>query len=217
MTPFLALYVFSLMVGGVFVGLAVFSGISKDFEIDKDADFDADADADFDADADADLDAEAEGGGMDKDFHNVSRTYRPLRSFKFWTFFLAFLGLTGTVATLLSLWSSQWGVFALSLLMGLFAGLSITSILHIAAQSQSARGLQREDYRGQEAKVVIPFGAQGMGKIRVRIKGEVVELEAVPFEHEEKVVFDFDDSCFILDIEDGVAQVMPASALNKEI
>ena len=56
MSYFLMSYIFTMILGGVFVGLSVISGLGKEIELDKELDVDADADADFDLDADADAD-----------------------------------------------------------------------------------------------------------------------------------------------------------------
>ena len=75
----LALYLTTLIVGGVFVGLSMFSGVDKDGGASADKDFagdhdvdhalghdhDHDFDGDFDADLDADLDAGTEIATVD--------------------------------------------------------------------------------------------------------------------------------------------------------
>ncbi len=197
-----------------------------DADVDMDADFDADMDADFDADMDADADFDADVDkdldfdktlSASKDLDTQTRRYRPWLSFKFWTFALAFFGLTGTIFTLLELWSSQWGVFGLSTFMGMMSGLAISYLLHIANQSKGARGYTSQDFRGVEGKVVIPFDSDNMGKIKLVVKGRIMEIEAVAFDAEdERVVFDFQDDCVVLDVEDGVARVVPSSALTHK-
>ena len=235
MYPILAVYIFSLISGGAFVALSVFSGLSKDMEFDKDADVDADVDADFDADLDADVDADFDADvdadadfevdkhidfdkalATSKDFDTQTKRYRPWLSFKFWTFASCFFGLTGTIFTLFNLWASPIGVFLLSLIMGLSSGLGVSYLLHIANQSQGARGYTSLDFRGQEARVVIPFSSNEMGKIKLVVKGRIMEIEAVSFDDsDEQIVFDFQDECVVLDVEDGVARVVPRSALER--
>ncbi len=247
MSPFLAMYLFSLVFGGVFVALSVVSGlgkeveIDKDFDVDGDADFDvdtdldvdidvdADADFDIDGDADVDLDADADADGDfdkdvdlsdlddDQDLETQGKRYNPLTSFKFWTFFLAFFGLTGTVMTLLGLLSGEWLIFAISMFVGLFSGVGVSYTLHVANQSQGAKGVTERDYRGASAKVVIPFQRQNMGKIRLNIGGQIREMEAVALDtDDEEVVFDFDEECFVIDVEDGIARVIPASQVHEK-
>jgi len=258
---FLYMYVFSMIVGGVFVGLSVFSGLGKDFDADADADadfdvdadadfdadFDADADfdidadldADFDADFDADLDADFDADfdadadfdvdkslSFDKEMETTSgKRFRPWKSFKFWTFFLASFGLTGTVFTALGLWASVFGVFFLSLFMGLFCGLGVSYVLHLGNKSEGGRQLTERDFRGMQAKVVLPVSTGRKGKVRIIVKGRSIEMLAEPFEmpgddeheDEEKVVFDFgiDEEVYVLGVEDGVAKVISADELRE--
>lgn len=268
MSYFLMSYLFTMILGGVFVGLSVISGLGKEVEFDKeldadadadfdldadadadfdldadaDADFDldADADADFDLDADADvdfdLDADADADfGFDKeldldkyldfskgvegskDLETGGKRYNPLKSFKFWTFFMAFFGLTGTVMTVLKLMGNEWAIFAVSILMGMIAGVGTSYFLHIANKSEAAKGLNENDFRGVEAKVVIPFGKQRQGKIRMMVGGKTMEVEAEAFDRDEDVVFDFNQECFILEMEEGVAKVVPAELVREHI
>lgn len=240
MDMFSALYVFSLILGGVFVALSVFSGLGKDVEVDKeleldadadfdadldaDADFDADldADADFDADAhfdadvdaDADFDADADADmevdkSIDKDIETGnSRKYRPYTSFKFWTFFLAFFGLNGTIFTFLKLLENPLVTLGISTILGLVAGLSVSYLLHTANKSSGGKTIGDSDFRHATAQVVLPFHAGRRGKVQVVSKGRLIELEAVSFDDDDdEVVFDFDDECVIIEVEDGIAKV----------
>lgn len=218
----LSIYLASLIFGGVFVALSVFSGISKDVEVDKEADFDADADADFDADADADFDADADADlEVEKDFNaekdldtGRGKRYKPYKSFKFWTFFLAFFGLTGTVFTLLNLWASTLGVAVLSLVMGLFAGLFISYLIYVGDRSTAGKIIGQDDFRNLEGKVVLPFASGNRGKVQLMLQGRIIELEAVMFDQDEEVVFEFDDECIVLEVNNGVAHVVPSASTS---
>lgn len=262
MSYFLMSYLFTMVFGGIFVGLSVISGLGKEVELDKELDVDADADADFDLDADADLDLDADADfdvdadaefdldadadfdfdadadadfGIDKeldldkyldfskgvegskDLETGGKRYNPLKSFKFWTFFMAFFGFTGTLMTLAKLMGNEWAIFATSIVMGLIAGVGTSYVLHVANQSEAAKGLKEHDYRGIEAKVVIPFGKQRQGKIRMQLGGKIMEVEAEAFDRDEDVVFDFNQECFILEMQDGVAKVVPAAMVREHI
>jgi hypothetical protein len=200
MASLLHLYVFSFIVGGVFVGLSVFSGLDKAFDVDKDIDVDGDGDVDVDKDLDID-DVETVTG----------RRWRPWRSFKFWTFFLAFFGMTGTLFTTLSLWGSAVGVLALSVVLGLFAGLGVSYGLYVAGNSLGGKVASERDYVGIQAQVVLPVSGERYGKIKLRHKGRILELPARP--DDDNVVFALNEECVVLDVEDGVARVAPASSI----
>lgn len=205
---FLGLYAFSLIVGGVFVLLSVFSG-AGDADVDMDHELDFDADADFDADLDGDLAA----GGAGHDIETFGKRYNPLKSFKFYTFSMAFFGLTGVIFTLFSLLPGLLFTFGLSSLMGLSAGLAVSYILHMANQSEGGRGIGDSDYRGAIGQVILPVRSGQRGKIRMRIKGRSVDILAVG--DDEDVILDFNSECIVLGIEDGVARVVHSDVLER--
>ncbi len=119
--------------------------------------------------------------------------------------------------TLLELMNGEWLIFGTSIIMGLIAGVGTSYLLHVANQSEAAKGLSENDYRGIEAKVVIPFGKQRQGKIRMQLGGKIMEVEAEAFDRDEDVVFDFNEECFILEMQDGVAKVVPAQMVREHI
>lgn len=220
-------YVFCLIVGGAFVALSVFGGLFEadadldhdidadfDADLDIDHDFDVDADADFDVDADGDFDLDADAEhGYDGDIEvNVSRRFNPLTSFKFYTFALAFFGLTGVIFTLLGLMDSVAGVFALSLIIGLISGLGVAYVLHRVNTGTGGEGVTERDYVGASGQVVLPVGSGKRGKVRMQIKGRTIEMLAESADDE--VVLDFNEECFVLGVEDGVAKVVHPSTLQ---
>lgn len=223
-------YVFCLIVGGAFVLLSILSGLGDadmdfdaDMDADFDADFDADVDADFDvdADADADFDADADadvehgtGGSGDVEVF-LKKRFNPLYSFKFWTFFLAYFGLTGVVFEYFELMQSTIGVFALSMGLGLFAGLFSSYLMYAVNKGSVSAGVTDRDYIGSSAKVTLPLTKKERGKVRMRVKGKMIEMPAESADDDE-VIFDLDEECFVLEVEDGVAQVVHASALQKK-
>lgn len=226
-------YVFCLIVGGAFVLLSVVSGLGDadaefdtdfdaDVDADFDADFDADVDADFDADmdadvdADADFDAEGHGHGHDGDIEVSSqKRFNPLVSFKFWTFSLAYFGLTGVLFEAFNLWANEVGVILLSVGMGLFAGLFSSYLMHIVNKSEGSEGVTARDYVGSTAKVTLPLEGRTRGKVRMMIRGKLIEMPAESADDDE-VVFDLNEECFVLGVEDGVAKVVHPSALEKK-
>lgn len=220
MSALLLTYIFCMVFGGVFVALSVFGGLFE-ADADLDADVDIDVEIDVDMDADLDLDGDAEVGahvdfnpeqGYDSDIEvSVGRRFNPFVSFKFYTFGLAFFGLTGVLFTLLNLMESSGAILALSLGTGLLAGLGMAYLLFRINASSGSQGITASDYAGLPAKIMLPVRAGRVGKARIEIKGQIIEMPARSADDE--VVFDFGEDCFVLGIEDGVVQVVRPSAL----
>ena len=215
-----------------------------DLDFDADADADADFDGDFDADFDADVDSgggldlssldpaafDLEGAGLDVsdlehdgltgthagdlEVHD-QRRFNPLFSFKFYTFFLAFFGLTGMLFSWLELWSTPVGVAAASVGMGLAAGLGMTYAMHLA-NSGNTRGIVGSDYLGASGTVVLPIEPGQAGKIRVTIQGRTFDMRA-RLADDEETDLGIDDHCFVLGVEDGVAEVVDVATVEQQL
>ncbi len=133
----LGIYLFSLVLGGVFIVLSLFSGdVDADADADFDLDLDVDADVDIDVDADVDVDADGEAGVDDIEV-SQRRKFRPWLSFKFYTYLMGFFGLTGVLLTLVGQGESIIGI-STSALMGLLAGLGVSYLLHYADRDAAA-------------------------------------------------------------------------------
>ncbi len=209
-------YVFCLIVGGAFVGLSVLGGL-----FDADGDFDHDLDShfgghldmhghlDLDGDGHVDLDLDHDGDIEVR----IAPRYSPLTSFKFYTFALAFFGLTGVLFTVMGLWANATGVLVLSIVMGLIAGLAVSYALHKANATSSSDAITERDYVGVTGQVVLPVRAGKRGKVKMHLKGRTIEMFAESADDE--VVLDFDEECFVLGVEDGVAKVVHPSALQS--
>lgn len=176
------IYLTSLIIGGVLLGASILLGGHDDADLDASGDVDGDlgADAELDIDADGGLDKDVDPTGHG-DFSGVLFSFLSLR---FWTFFLAFFGLTGIVLGSLNLVSSDWLGFLLALGMGLSTGLGATAIIRRLSADHTGRAVSSRDYIGKTARVIVPFEGQGVGKIRVDIKGSTVDLLASGFEEE---------------------------------
>lgn len=209
----LAIYLFAMVLGGIFVVLSVFAGLGEG-DADLDMDADADIDVDMDVDMDVDVDADGEVGGGDKEFETgLGKRFRPWLSFKFYTFALAFLGLTGTVLTLLGLWDSTTGVLGVSALVGMLSGLGVSYILHIADKSESGRAVGDDDFVGIQGRVILPLKEGQRGTIRVRHHGRTMDLLAEV--DDDAVVLDLNDECYVMSVEKGVAKVVDAAAVER--
>ncbi len=195
----LYLYLFSLIVGAVLLGGSILLG-GKGADADGDVDLDAGGDLDADADLDGGVDKDVSVGGHG-DFSGFLTTFLSLR---FWTFFLAFFGLTGLVLDLFALVGSPWITLALALAMGLGTGAGAMAALRKLAGETSGKAVESGDYIGKTARVVVPFGAAGVGKVRVEIKGNSVDLLASGVEED---AFEGRDEVLIVEMEGARARV----------
>jgi len=169
------LYWICFILGGAFVLLAVVGGLDG-------ADL---ADGDFDADLDGD-----ESGDRDIELMDPGDRPRPspfararrlsplslLTSFKFWTFGLCFFGLTGLVLTNLGV--NPIGVAIAAVLMGLLCGGAMALALRLLRQRQVNSLIESADLAGLEGTVEVPFDASSRGKIRLQVKGSMVDYMA---------------------------------------
>jgi hypothetical protein len=121
------------------------------------------------------------------------------------TFAVFAFGLVGTPLHVLRLASSPVVLavaIASGLVAGLVAGLAFRALGHEGASGQAAF----HDAKGQRAKVLVPCARAQRGKIRARIKGQLVDMMATTDEPQiaagREVV--------IIDIHDDVAHVVTA-------
>ncbi|MCB9616490.1 MAG: NfeD family protein [Sandaracinus sp.] len=167
------LYIAALVLGGVLLGASLLLG-------GHDADG-PDADGpDVDADVDADVELEADADGLDKDLDvgAASDAFWILRSFRFWMFFLAFFGLTGVTLDGLGLVDTSWITAVLSVVMGAIAGGGAATAFRMLASDETAEAAGASDYVGKSAKVLVAPKRGTVGKVRVEVKGQLVDLLA---------------------------------------
>lgn len=194
----LSLYLIALLVGGFLLALSMLGG----HDTDVDADFDADADIDADADADADFD----GGGFD-----AIMAWLPFASLRFWTFFAAFFGLTGVILDIGEL-ANPWVGLGIATAVGYVCGASTTRLIRKLRSERVDSSLSRNDCIGETARVVLPVAQGDPGRVRLEIKGRVIELTADTEEESELAV---GQRCVIYDVKsDGHAVVARAGGLS---
>ncbi len=198
----LSIYLIALLVGGFLLAMSML-GAEKDF----DADVDIDIDADFDADADADGDVDHGGSGLD-----ALSAWLPFASLRFWTFFAAFFGLTGVTMSL-GKFAGQFVGLGLAVGVGYVCGAAMTRVIKKLSTERVDSSLARGDVVGSTAKVVLPVSPGDRGKIRIEIKGRVIELIA---ETEEDLELERGQTCIVYGIrDDGAAVVARAAELTE--
>jgi membrane protein implicated in regulation of membrane protease activity len=175
-------YVFSLVVGGVFLGVSALLG----------------------GHGDADADGGGHEGGLHKDTGGETPTWMPFLNLQFWMFAFAFFGLTGTVVGGLGL-AGDVVTAGLSAVMGLCAGLGASYAFHKLRHDPVESNVGVADFIGRNASVLLPVQRGQQGKVRVVVKGQLVDLVAAtddeqPIGPREEVL--------VIEMRETVAQVV---------
>jgi hypothetical protein len=194
----LPIYLGSLTLGGILIGASILFG---DGDVDADADFDVELDGDF-------------GGGLDADNDLMlavkdpadavvdAGTWLPFLSLRFWTFAMATFGLSGTLLNLLGV----GGIVAVvvSAVMAAGIGTGASWMFRALQTTQVSGNVGLRDVRGNEAKVLLPVGPNKMGKVRLLLDGQYVDL---PARTQCKDLINRDDKVLVVDVSDGVADI----------
>ncbi|MGM0596947.1 MAG: NfeD family protein [Myxococcota bacterium] len=186
------IYWLALGLGGAFLVLTTFLGGDSD----SDGDFDGDFDGDLDGDLGGGVDLDVEGGGLEGDIEGdiegdgegensvdagaslgMLDILFLIKSIRFWTFFIAFFGLTGVGLTYIR----GDGVITLSVSigMGLFSGYSIAHLFRYMSRSNVSSAVSESDIIGSPAKVLLPIKPDDKGKVRIILKGSIIDKIAV--------------------------------------
>lgn len=201
----LSIYWFSFAIGGVFVLLAVLSGVDG-------ADF-GDQDLELHLDDDVEL--------VDADRPRTSALPHPvpwyaglgvLKSLKFWTFGLCFFGLTGLVLSHLSFKPVPLIVLFLSVLMGLACGALVAGSLRLLRRRKSDSLVRSADLVGSTGTVELPFDKASRGKVRLRVKGNLIDSIAYT---DENRAFQRGDRVLVVSTEQNRLWVVSADHLNQ--
>lgn len=189
-------YIFALVVGLGVLGVQAILG-GKDVDADKDFDFDADGDADFDADLDGDADLHADAGDFDADGdldgdgdvdHVDAHTDQELSwtgadflalflSIRFWIFACLGFGLGGTILHFLTGVPDVPTAITASVL-GLVSGLIASLTFQMLKRTASSTAEHTMVAIGRLGRVIVPVPETGIGKIRVQLSGQSVDLIA---------------------------------------
>ena len=131
-----------------------------------------------------------------------------LTSFRFWTVGSCFFGLTGLLLSWLHPAFGVWLIFTIALLMGLFLGTAIASTL-VALHLRQVDSLVRlTDLAGLMGVVELPFDPQSKGKVRVNVRGTLVDFVA---RTDEETMFEQGDRVLIVGSENNRLWVVSAN------
>ncbi|MBX3217116.1 MAG: hypothetical protein KF850_34105 [Labilithrix sp.] len=184
----LTLYLVALVAGGLLLVVSLLSFGETD-----------------DGEVDADPDAHESGLAHASDVALALLVF-PVASLRFWTFFLAFGGLAGTLTTLAGV-----GVASAALtagLVGYAAGAAATGVVRWLARTQVSSTLARDACVGATAVVVLPVARGTLGRVRVRLDEQMLDLDAMTDDERELAV---GHAAVVYEMrDDGVALVTAA-------
>lgn len=176
----LVAYLVSLFVGGVLVLMSAFAGHGHDVG-----------------------DHEVAHGGHDAD------VWLPFLSIRFWTYGLTAFGLTG-VGMVFTAGMSAPAALPWAISGGLAVGFLVSLLARLARKGETNSAAMRDDFNGKVARVIVPIRPGLPGKIRVQVKGDWIELLALP-EHGTEI--SADEEVIIVGLENDRARVVSKSAL----
>ncbi|MEM9489352.1 MAG: hypothetical protein AAGC55_09420 [Myxococcota bacterium] len=170
-------YLIALALGGTFVVASLLFGGDGDLDMDADADLDMELDADADAEVDADADADADSAHGGLAIGGVL-AWLPITSLRFWTFFLAFFGLTGTVLSAFELLADPLAIAVIASCLGYATGWTTVAVIRHLTRNQHSSTVSASDYVGASGTVMVPVERGQIGKVRLEVKGRVIDLLA---------------------------------------
>ncbi|MDX2228667.1 MAG: NfeD family protein [Leptolyngbyaceae cyanobacterium bins.349] len=159
-------------VGGTFVFLAVLSGVDG-------VDF---GDNDFEVPLDEDVEITEPKERSPSPF---ARSRDPwysffsiLKSLKFWTFAICFFGLTGLVLSHLAIQLSPSLIAMIAVSMGILCGSLVAGSLRTLQRRQVDSLVRSPDLVGLTGTVEVPFDQTRRGKVRLLVKGTMLDMIA---------------------------------------
>ncbi|MDX2244511.1 MAG: NfeD family protein [Leptolyngbyaceae cyanobacterium bins.302] len=160
-------------VGGVFVLLAMLGGVDG-------ADF-ADHDVDLHVGEDVEW-AEAKERSPTSPFLPQRAPWYSffsiIKTLKFWTFALCFFGLTGLVLSQIAGGLSPTLIAIVAVGMGVLCGSLVAGSLRLLRRRQVDSLIRSSDLVGLTGIVEVPFDQTTRGKVRLLVKGSMIDLIA---------------------------------------
>lgn len=174
----LTIYWLCFAVGGVFVLLAILSGM--DGADVGEPDFEA---PDFDTNIDQDIEIrDMKERSPDRLFvaRRPSRNgiFGFVKSLKFWTFGICFFGLTGLVLSNLTMPLPAGLIAIVAVVMGSICGALVSGTLQILRRQQADSLIRVDDLVGSTGTVEVPFDKDSRGKVQLLVKGSMIQMIA---------------------------------------
>ncbi|MBX3220712.1 MAG: hypothetical protein KF795_09345 [Labilithrix sp.] len=167
----LTLYLVGLIAGGLLLVLSLLAfGDGDDGELESDADV-------------HEAGEHALGDASDV---ALAMLVLPVGSLRFWTFFLAFGGLAGTLTTLAG--AGVVGSALSAALAGYASGVGATGLVRWLGKTQVSSTIRRDACVGATGVVLLPVGRGTLGRVRVQLDEQMLDLDAVTDDERELAV-----------------------------
>lgn len=142
-----------------------------------------------------------------------SASWLPFTSLRFYVYLLAAFGIVGTVLTLTKM-SAEPLTLGLSSGTGVLSGLLATFVVTWLRRADVSSAVRYEDFMGATGIVSVPIRVGSPGKLRSTIRGDVIDVIALPAGDEEILS---GEEVVILDMEGHIARVARASDVLQEM
>lgn len=180
----LTTYIVSALVGGLLIIMSVLGGIHH-------------GDSDFHADGHT-----VDHGHDNSDAHEGP--WIPFFSVRFWTYFATTFGICGLLLGQL-VKTPEPTAAMLSGGAGLVVGLLVAYGMRALSRTDTDSSIAPKDLMGREAMVVVAIRGRDPGRVRVSVKGEILELLATS---EEDFDLEAGSRALVVDMEGDKVKVM---------
>lgn len=180
----LTAYIIAAIVGGGLILVSALGGLTSGLldgvESDSDLDLDqVDFDNDVSLDGNHDISGHPDHAEFVKEAVATSEFWLPFFSLRFWIYFMATFGLIGSIATIFSL-AASWIVVLVSVLSALVMGTLVAYVMRFLMKNSFDSSILQEDFLGVSGHILVPPRNGEPGKIRMSIKGETIDMLALP-------------------------------------
>ena len=169
--------------------------------------------AEFDHDFDADVEFKDAPPGKGEIIAKGKRNRRfwlPFLSVRFWTFGLCFFGLAGLLLFVVQPTMPKAIALIISLAFGIFCGWSVALAMRSLQEAKIDSLVRTSDLIGLSGTVEIPFDKSSKGKVRLNVKGSLVDLAAFTEENKE---FALGEEVFVVGVENNKLWVVSQEAI----
>lgn len=192
----LAIYLVAAILGGGLVLFSAFGGLHGH------------GDAHFGADAGHDA-----GDVHGSDAADAGSFWLPFFSIRFYVYSLAAFGILGSLLTVTRTGQGPT-VLAASVVTGVATGWIASAVVRWLTRSDRSSAASHADFMGAIGTVTVPVRPNSPGKVRTTVKGDIIDLLALPAADEE---IGPGEEVAILDMDGTTALVGRTSAVLREI